>query len=375
MHQVRLDHVVKRYGSFAAVDDVSLDILSGEFLSLLGPSGAGKSTVLRIIGGFVRPDSGTIRLGDADVTQLPPYKRAVNTVFQHYALFPHMSVADNVAYGLRQDGVDAEERKRRVRDALEMIEMLPLAMRKPAELSGGQQQRVALARALVKRPKVLLLDEPLGALDRKLRQQMQIELKLLQRDVGITFIYVTHDQEEALAMSDRIVVMRDGRIDQLGTASELYDSPATAFVAGFIGLQNFLQGKLQPGGRRLLSEDGIILEAARAQRGAAGDSALGAVRPENVAISTDEPAQPTNRARGTIAEIVHLGDVLEFVIVLPTGVEFFSRIPRRAARGLAKGQEVWIHWAQEDSAIYASEGNDDAFVARRSRRTAGPKPP
>jgi len=211
--EVRLEDITKRYGGFVAVDDVSLEIRGGEFLSLLGPSGAGKSTVLRIIGGFAHPERGRIYFRETDVTGLPPHRRAVNTVFQHYALFPHMSVAENVAYGLRQDGVARAERTRRVREALETIEMLSYASRRPVELSGGQQQRVALARALIKRPKVLLLDEPLGALDRKLRQQMQIELKMLQREVGITFIYVTHDQEEALAMSDRIAVVR-GRPDR-----------------------------------------------------------------------------------------------------------------------------------------------------------------
>jgi spermidine/putrescine transport system ATP-binding protein len=209
------------YGSFKAVDDVSLKISKGSFVSLLGPSGAGKSTVLRMIGGFDFPDFGTVKIGGRDVTMLPPYRRDVNTVFQNYALFPHMNAADNVAYGLRQDRVPAAERRKRVREALEMVEMLGFAHRRPTELSGGQQQRVALARALVKRPSVLLLDEPLGALDRKLRQQMQVELKLLQNQLGLTFIFVTHDQEEALAMSDSIAVMRNGRIEQLGSPRAL----------------------------------------------------------------------------------------------------------------------------------------------------------
>ena len=239
---VELERVSKLYGSFKAVDDVSLAVREGSFISLLGPSGAGKSTILRMIGGFELPDYGTVRIAGHDVTMLAPYRRDVNTVFQNYALFPHMNAAENVAYGLRQDGVPAAERKKRVRQALDMVEMLSFADRKPNQLSGGQQQRIALARALVKRPSVLLLDEPLGALDRKLRQQMQVELKLLQSQLGITFIFVTHDQEEALAMSDSIAVMRHGRIEQLGAPSELYDTPATAFVAGFIGTQNYLPG-------------------------------------------------------------------------------------------------------------------------------------
>src|SRR5687767_6741340 len=236
---VELEQVTKFFGDFKAVDGVSLYVAAGSFVALLGSSGAGKSTVLRMIGGFELPDDGSIRIGGRDVTALPPYRRDVNTVFQNYALFPHMTVAENVAYGLRRDGVPGAERRARVREALEMVQMLPLAHRRPSQLSGGQQQRVALARALVKRPSVLLLDEPLGALDRKLRQQMQVELKLLQHQLGTTFIFVTHDQEEALAMSDTIAVMRDGRIDQVGEPTELYDRPHTAFVASFIGAQNF----------------------------------------------------------------------------------------------------------------------------------------
>ena len=220
---VELERVSRLYGSFKAVDDVSLAVREGSFISLLGSSGAGKSTILRMIGGFELPDYGTVRIAGRDVTMLAPYRRDVNTVFQNYALFPHMNAAENVAYGLRQDGVPAAERKNRVRQALDMVEMLSFADRKPNQLSGGQQQRIALARALVKRPSVLLLDEPLGALDRKLRQQMQVELKLLQSQLGITFIFVTHDQEEALAMSDSIAVMRHGRIEQLGAPSELYE--------------------------------------------------------------------------------------------------------------------------------------------------------
>lgn len=366
--EVRLENVTKRYGTFAAVDNVTLSIEGGEFLSLLGPSGAGKSTVLRIIGGFARPDNGRIYLNQTDVTQLPPHRRAVNTVFQHYALFPHMTVAENVAYGLRQDGVPRDERRTRVQEALEMVSMLPFAHRKPNELSGGQQQRVALARALVKRPTVLLLDEPLGALDRKLRQQMQIELKLLQREVGITFVYVTHDQEEALAMSDRIAVMKDGRIEQIGTASELYDTPRTAFVADFIGLQNFLRGRTDDRGKILVTDDQVIVEAGRVADGVAhGRYGLAAIRPEDIDISSVEPDGPANKARGTIAEIVHLGDVLEFVVILPSGLEVLSRLPRKAARDLKKGQEVWIGWSRGAVTIYAAE-SDESFLARRWRR-------
>ncbi len=366
--EIRLESVTKRYGSFVAVNDVSLDIHGGEFLSLLGSSGAGKSTVLRIIGGFVEPDQGHVYLGDLEVTHTPPYKRPVNTVFQHYALFPHMTVAENVAYGLRQDKVPRTERRARVRSALEMVEMLQFAERNAPDLSGGQQQRVALARALVKNPTVLLLDEPLGALDRKLRQQMQIELKLLQREVGITFVYVTHDQEEALAMSDRIAVMRDGQVEQLGTPSELYDSPASAFVAGFIGLQNFLPGTINGNEHRLTTEDGIVVEAGLIAPSASSNrTALGAVRPDRVMLSLTEPNGDVNKGQGTIAEIVHLGDVLEFIVLLPSGREVLSRLSRKTVHGFGKGQHVWLHWQAEDAAIYPDEGGENLVPKRRIR--------
>jgi spermidine/putrescine transport system ATP-binding protein len=236
---ISLRGVTKRFGTLAAVDDFSLDIRSGEFLSLLGPSGCGKTTTLRMLAGFEEPDSGEITISGRSVVGVPPYRRDVNTVFQQYALFPHMSVAENVAYGLRQQGVPKAEISKRVGETLEMVKMSALAARKPRQMSGGQQQRVALARALVNRPSVLLLDEPLAALDRKLRQEMQVELKLLQREVGITFVFVTHDQEEALSMSDRIAVMVDGHLEQLGSPDEVYEHPASAFVAGFIGQNNF----------------------------------------------------------------------------------------------------------------------------------------
>jgi spermidine/putrescine transport system ATP-binding protein len=307
---------------------------------------------------------------DTDVTHVPPHRRPVNTVFQHYALFPHMTVAENVAYGLRQDGVVREERRQRVREALEMVEMLPFVERSPSQLSGGQQQRVALARALVKRPTLLLLDEPLGALDGRLRQQMQIELKLLQREVGITFIYVTHDQEEALAMSDRIAVMRDGRIEQLGTASELYERPGTAFVAGFIGLQNFLAGQVDGSCRRLVTDDRIVIEAARAAPTlTSAGAAVAAVRPEDIELHAEEPSASTNKAAGVLEEVVHLGDVLEFVVHLPSGRELFCRLPRKSARGLSKGQAIWVYWSPEDTVLYPPDGSlPQAASGRQQRR-------
>ena len=350
---VELRGLTKLYGDFTAVDDVTLTVPEGAFVALLGSSGAGKSTVLRLIGGFERPGRGRILIGGRDVTELPPYRRDVNTVFQNYALFPHMTVAENVAYGLRQDRVPTDERRQRVREALDMVQMLHLAQRPPAALSGGQQQRVALARALVKRPSVLLLDEPLGALDRKLRQQMQVELKLLQHQLGITFIFVTHDQEEALAMSDTIAVMRDGRIEQVGAPAELYDLPRTAFVAGFIGAQNFLPGTIAAGGSRLAADNGLIVEAGRVAAGvAAGGRGLAAVRPEHVRLLADEPPGDGNKIRGEVVAVVMLGDTVEHVLRLADGTELFSRQPRSTPNLPAEGTRVWLHWARERATLF-----------------------
>ncbi len=238
---VELVDVTKRFGDVAAVDGIDLTVQPGEFLSLLGPSGCGKTTTLRLIAGFERPDEGEVRIGGRDVSRLPAYKREVNTVFQSYALFPHLNVLENVAYGLKQRGLGRRERRTRALEMLELVRLGGFEKRKPRQLSGGQQQRVALARALVMNPRVLLLDEPLGALDLKVRKELQIELKRIQEEVGITFVYVTHDQEEALAMSDRVAVMNQGRIEQLGPPGEIYDRPATEFVAGFIGDTNFIR--------------------------------------------------------------------------------------------------------------------------------------
>ena len=371
---VELRGLTKRYGDFTAVDDVSLDVPAGTFVALLGSSGAGKSTVLRMIGGFDRPDDGRILIGGRDVTDQPPYRRDVNTVFQNYALFPHMNVAENVAYGLRQDRVPNDERRKRVREALEMVQMLPLAQRKPSALSGGQQQRVALARALVKRPSVLLLDEPLGALDRKLRQQMQVELKLLQHQLGITFIFVTHDQEEALAMSDSIAVMRDGRVEQVGTPADLYDRPRTAFVAGFIGAQNFIPGIVATGATRLVARDGLTIEAGRVADGVtAGAPGLAAIRPEHVQLCVQEPAEDANKVRGSIVAVVMLGDSLEYVLRLADGTELFSRRPRSTPDLPPGDAQVWLHWARERASLFTFDAavvQGRAFVRAESTEAA-----
>ena len=259
---VRLQNLTKRFDEVAAVDDLSLDIERGRFVALLGPSGCGKTTTLRMIGGFEEPTAGRIMLGDRDVAGQPAYKRDVNTVFQSYALFPHLSTFENVAFGLRRRGVKGDEVKRRALEALELVGLSGMAKRKARQMSGGQQQRVALARALVNRPRVLLLDEPLGALDLKLRKQMQLELKQIQREVGLTFIHVTHDQEEAMTMADQIVVMNHGKIEQAGTSEELYEHPRTAFVAGFLGVSNLLSATVSGEGQVRLSDGSIGLGAA-----------------------------------------------------------------------------------------------------------------
>ena len=298
---VRLRGLTKTFGDVTAVDGVDLDIVDGEFLTLLGPSGSGKTTVLRMIAGFELPTGGTIELSGRDVTDVPPFERDVNTVFQDYALFPHMSVVENVEYGLRVKKVPKSERRDRAATALADVRLEGYGERKPGQLSGGQRQRVALARALVNRPRVLLLDEPLGALDLKLRQQMQVELKELQREVGITFVFVTHDQEEALTMSDRIVVFDQGRIEQLGTPTQVYEQPATPFVAGFVGTSNLLSGDAA---LSVLGKEGTF-----------------SVRPEKVRVVgvDDRVGAEEDTALGTVREVEYLGSLTRFHVALDAG--------------------------------------------------------
>jgi putative spermidine/putrescine transport system ATP-binding protein len=298
---ISLRGLSKHYDQVRAVDGLDLDIADGEFFSMLGPSGSGKTTVLRLIAGFEEPTAGTIRLGEDDVTRRPPFSRDVNTVFQDYAIFPHMSVLENVEYGLRVKKVGRAERRKRAEEALATVRLEAYAARRPHQLSGGQRQRVALARALVNRPKVLLLDEPLGALDLKLRREMQIELKQIQREVGITFVFVTHDQEEALTMSDRVAVFNEGRIEQLATPVELYEQPASAFVAGFVGTSNLFQG-----------------DAARSLVGQAGTFVI---RPEKVRLEAEAPIDPAGLcvAPGIVREVVYLGASTSTVVALDAG--------------------------------------------------------
>jgi putative spermidine/putrescine transport system ATP-binding protein len=317
---VRLLGVRKTYGDVVAVDSVDLEIAAGEFFTLLGPSGSGKTTTLRLIAGFERPDAGRIELSGVDVTGRAPYERDVNTVFQDYALFPHMTVADNVAYGLRVKGVPRAERKRRVAEALELVRLPNVGARKPIQLSGGQRQRIALARSLVNHPRVLLLDEPLGALDLKLRQEMQIELKRIQQDVGLTFVYVTHDQEEALTMSDRLVVFNEGRIEQLGTPAEVYEHPATEFVAGFVGISNVLERD----GRRFT------------------------VRPEKVQMHFDANG---SGEPGQIRDVVYVGMFTRYIVELESGGELTvvrQNLETSSADALeSRDRRVRLEWRPE----------------------------
>jgi putative spermidine/putrescine transport system ATP-binding protein len=329
---VRLERLVKRFGDVVAVDGLDLAIADGEFFSMLGPSGSGKTSTLRMIAGFEQPTDGRIYLHGSDVTGVPPFDRDVNTVFQDYALFPHMSVGDNVGYGLVVRKVGRDERRRRVADALEMVRLTGYEGRRPGQLSGGQRQRVALARALVNRPRVLLLDEPLGALDLKLREEMQIELKEIQQEVGITFIYVTHDQEEALTMSDRLAVFNLGRIEQVGTPAEVYEHPATTFVAGFVGTSNLLTG-----------------EAARAVIGRGG---VFTVRPEKIRLADPSvaPAPDEGSVLGTIREVVYLGPDTRYVVALLVGGELVvtqQNLETSSMEALAaQGRPVRLVWKQ-----------------------------
>ena len=330
---ITLDHVCKRFGEYTAVHEANFAIGKGEFFSLLGPSGCGKTTTLRMIAGFEQPDTGRILLEGQDVSRVPPFRRNVNTVFQHYALFPHMSVRNNIAFGPRSRKLPPSEVTRRVDEALASTRLTTFADREPSQLSGGQQQRVALARALVNYPSALLLDEPLGALDLKLRQAMQIELKALQQQVGITFVYVTHDQEEALTMSDRLAVFNQGKIEQIGSPAEIYERPGTAFVAGFVGVSNLVSG-----------------DAARA---ITGSPATFAIRPEKIHMSPPETPLRGDMlaADGTIEEVIYLGMYTRYVVALDQGGELtvVEQNLRTTSMDVlsARGQRVRLMWESQ----------------------------
>jgi spermidine/putrescine transport system ATP-binding protein len=356
---VRLDRITKQFGDAAAVDDLSLDITEGEFFSMLGPSGCGKTTTLRMIGGFEEPTYGTVYLGGRDVTDLPPYKRDVNTVFQSYALFPHLDVYENVAFGLRRKKVAKDGIDGRVRDAMRLVDLEGFERRKPPQMSGGQQQRVALARALVNRPKVLLLDEPLGALDMKLRKQMQLELKRIQQEVGITFIYVTHDQEEAMTMSNRLAVMRHGKIEQVGHPEEVYESPATEFVAGFLGASNLLDGEIKESmnGRTtiLLSSGGEVTADSDRIPSGVGPSVRVGVRPEKITIVPGSGGAPsgTNAVTGVLRMSTYIGVNYQYEVDGPNGANLRVYVQNLGAAGSQPqpGQHVSLQWLPEHTFV------------------------
>jgi putative spermidine/putrescine transport system ATP-binding protein len=330
---VRFDKVSRHFGEVKAVDQVDLEIKDGEFFSMLGPSGSGKTTCLRMIAGFDRPTAGQIHLYGQDVSNLPPYDRDVNTVFQDYALFPHMNVGDNIAYGLMVKKVAKEERNKRVDEMLELVQLTGFAGRKPSQLSGGQRQRVALARALINHPKVLLLDEPLGALDLKLRQQMQIELKTIQKRVGITFIFVTHDQEEAITMSDRIAVFNQGKIEQVGAPSEIYERPASAFVAGFVGTSNLVSGE--------------------AAKRVTGSEQTFSIRPEKIHLGSvkEKPATGMVSIDGLVRDVVYLGLYTRYLVEIDGGVDLVVVEQNLRTTSMdvlsVKGQKVRLSWHKD----------------------------
>jgi len=351
---VRLESVVKRFGALTAVDHLDLQIGRGEFFSMLGPSGCGKTTTLRMIAGFEQPDEGELFLEGKSVSRIPPYERNVNTVFQSYALFEHLTVWDNVAFGLRRKKVPDAEIKKRVADMLDLVRLRPKATARPRQLSGGQQQRVALARALVNLPAVLLLDEPLGSLDLQLRKQMQIELKQIQRKVGITFVYVTHDQEEALTMSDRIAVMNEGVLQQVGNAEEIYEQPANAFVAGFIGISNLLPGTVEDHSVRLTT--GQLIPAQLEPGMKAGEQVLVCVRPEKLQLNRPDGGHAS--VEGTVVETVYLGTATQYMVELAPDVRLVAiennvHTARRQDR-LALGSKLSLAWLPEHGRILRS---------------------
>ncbi|MBV8145902.1 MAG: ABC transporter ATP-binding protein [Gammaproteobacteria bacterium] len=350
---VRISHVTKKFGDFVAVDDVSLDIRRGEIFCLLGGSGSGKTTLLRLLAGFERPTAGSIYIDGVDMGAIPPYERPVNMMFQSYALFPHMSVEKNVAFGLEQEGVERASVRRQVGEILDIVKMAGLGARKPHQLSGGQRQRVALARALVKRPKLLLLDEPLAALDKKLREHTQFELLNIQQRLGVTFIVVTHDQEEAMTLGQRLGVMNRGRIAQVGTPSDIYESPATRFVADFIGSVNMFEGHVREeraAGLRLeVGELGCVVRAERAVSCASGATVWAAIRPEKINISRQPPpaGAAENAVAGTVREIAYMGDMSIYLVQIASGKMLRVTLPnttRGGERPIAREESVWLSW-------------------------------
>ena len=355
---VRLVDVVKRFDDVAAVDGVSLEIPAGSFFALLGPSGCGKTTTLRMIGGFEEPTEGSIHLGGTNVVGLPPHRRDVNTVFQSYALFPHLTVWENVAFGLKRKRVGRAELRRRVGEAMELVAVTGLERRKPRQLSGGQQQRIALAHALVNHPRVLLLDEPLGALDLKLRKQLQLELKRIQRDVGITFVHVTHDQEEAMTMADQIAVMHRGRVEQLGSPTDLYERPATGFVAAFLGISNLLTGRVIGSGRVRLDAGDEVRVRPELLNGRGQDARVAVgIRPEKIRLGP--PTEAENTLAGTVRESAYVG--VSTQVVVATGAGDITVYVQNAQPGAAPpppGSALLLSWAPEST--FVTEPTEEA---------------
>jgi len=349
---VELDALTKRFVEFTAVEDVSLTIDDGHFFALLGPSGCGKTTTLRMIGGFEEPTSGLIRLHGEDVTGFKPYQRPVNTVFQSYALFPHLTVFENIAFGLRRKGIDGAEVTRRVGDVLELVQLTGRDRQRPRQLSGGQQQRVAVARALVNHPRVLLLDEPLGALDLKLRKEMQIELKRIQQEVGITFIHVTHDQEEAMTMADTIAVMHGGRIERMGAPTEIYEDPRTEFVAGFLGASNMMGGRLD--GQRVTVVGGRVIHlTAAAAANQSGEVHIG-VRPEKIRLhAPNDETAPPNRLAGKVTDASFIGVSTHYLVENPDLGELAVVVQNLDDRRFALGEDVVAAWQPEHTFVVA----------------------
>jgi len=377
---VRLVDVVKKFGDAVAVDHIDLEVIDGEFFSLLGPSGCGKTTTLRMIGGFEEPTSGLIELQGKDVTWLPPYQRNVNTVFQSYALFPHLTIFENVAFGLRRRKVRDSEVKARVTEMLSLVELPGYERRKPTQISGGQAQRVALARALINRPAVLLLDEPLGALDLKLRRQMQVELKRIQQEVGITFIYVTHDQEEAMTMSDRIAVMNKGRYEQLGDPEGLYERPTTRFVAGFLGISNLLPGTVEGSAERYAAvrlADDTIIRAPRTLVDGRERVAIG-VRPEKIRLREETDPTPAghNELHGVVKDASYLGVSTQYQVEARGGARLtvYEQNVERATKSelWSPGEAVRLTWSPDHSFVVDQPGTGPAASTPAASATTIP---
>ncbi len=358
---LRIVDVRKEFDGFVAVEDTNLSIRRGEIFALLGGSGCGKSTLLRCLGGFEKPTSGKIYLDGQLMNDLPPYERPINMMFQSYALFPHMTVAQNIAFGPKQDGMPKQQIEARVSEMLKLVQMEKYAQRKPHQLSGGQQQRVALARSLAKGPKLLLLDEPMGALDKKLRSQMQLELVSIIEKSGVTCVMVTHDQEEAMTMATRIALMDTGRIRQVATPDEIYESPTSRFAAEFIGSVNMIEGRIEEDMKDYVTirapQLPDVIYVGHGISGYEGQDVAFGVRPEKVQISKEEPSQPHNKARGKIEDIAYFGSHSVFHVRLPTGFKMmanFANQERWASEGMTWGDEVWVSWGENEGVVLTS---------------------